>query len=80
MPRLLTLCLVIALASACSSVTVEQYRDYQPTLQPELFFDGYLTAHGVIKNRGGARHQDFQCQHRCILGQRHWHTGGRFHL
>lgn len=53
MPRLLTLCLVIALASACSSVTVEQYRDYQPTLQPELFFDGYLTAHGVIKNRGG---------------------------
>jgi hypothetical protein len=53
MPRLLTLCFIAVLTTACSSIKVEDYRDYQPTLQPETFFEGYLTAHGVIKNRGG---------------------------
>lgn len=53
MPRLIMLLLCMTLASACSSVNVRQYKDFQPNLQPEAFFDGYLTAHGVIKNRGG---------------------------
>ena len=53
MLRLLILCLSITLVTACSSVKVDDYRDYEPTLHPETFFDGSLTAHGVVKNRGG---------------------------
>ena len=39
--------------SACSSVKVSDYADNQPQLDPETFFDGQLSAHGVIKDRGG---------------------------
>ena len=53
MLKFLTLSLSITLATACSSVKVEDYTDYRPAMQPETFFNGYLTAHGVIKNRGG---------------------------
>ena len=53
MPKLLTLCLLVTLVSACSSVKVGDYRDFEPNLHPESFFVGYLSAHGVIKNRGG---------------------------
>ena len=45
--------LVLILMAACSSVEVEDYRSKKPTLAPEEFFAGYLTAHGVVKNRGG---------------------------
>ena len=44
------LCLALA---GCSSVTVQDYSEGQPVLVPEEFFDGQLTAHGVIKDRGG---------------------------
>lgn len=37
----------------CSSVTVNDYAARSPALVPETFFDGALTAHGVIKDRGG---------------------------
>ena len=53
MIRLLIASLIITLMSACSSVTVDDYRDYEPVIKPETFFSGYLTAHGVIKNRNG---------------------------
>jgi hypothetical protein len=39
--------------SGCSTVTVEDYADKRPVLQPEQFFDGDLSAYGVIKDRGG---------------------------
>ena len=39
--------------AACSSVQVEDYAANSPALVPEDFFDGRLTAHGVIKDRGG---------------------------
>ncbi len=39
--------------SGCSSVNVQGYADKAPKLVPEEFFDGRLTAHGVVKNRGG---------------------------
>ena len=47
-----------ALASAavllgCSSVSVVDYASNEPQLVPETFFDGRLTAHGVVKNRSG---------------------------
>lgn len=51
--RLYIAALIISLLGACSPVTVEDYRNYKPALQPETFFSGYLTAHGVIKNRSG---------------------------
>ena len=38
---------------ACSTVSVEDYASNQPSLVPETFFDGSLTAHGVVKNRSG---------------------------
>lgn len=39
--------------SACSSPQLQDYSDNQPVLNPEEFFDGALTAHGVVKNRSG---------------------------
>lgn len=53
MLKLLTLTLFVTLVTGCSSTKVEDYKNYEPVMQPEVFFDGYLTAHGVIKNRGG---------------------------
>ncbi|MEQ8802101.1 MAG: DUF3833 family protein, partial [Haliea sp.] len=48
----LLLALTLGLAG-CSPVTVQDYADNRPRLVPEEFFQGQLTAHGVIKNRGG---------------------------
>ena len=42
--------LVIA---ACSNVQVTDYNDFKPVLDVEQFFNGELTAHGVVKDRGG---------------------------
>lgn len=39
--------------TACSQVTVTDYRDARPLLDIEQFFTGDLTAHGVVKDRGG---------------------------
>ena len=50
--RLVTLLSAIALVG-CGSVAVEDYADRTPRLVPESFFDGDLTAHGVVKDRGG---------------------------
>ena len=38
---------------ACSQIQVDEYRNLEPTLIPEVFFAGTLTAHGIIKNRSG---------------------------
>ncbi len=50
--------LLLALSAAllmpgCSSVSVDDYAGRSPALVPENFFNGALTAHGVIKDRGG---------------------------
>jgi len=50
--RLLLLATML-FATACSQVTVNDYADRTPTLDPKVFFDGKLTAHGVIQNRSG---------------------------
>lgn len=39
--------------SACSATDLQQYSANKPEFIPEDFFSGQLTAHGVIKNRGG---------------------------
>ncbi|MEE4143915.1 MAG: DUF3833 domain-containing protein [Halieaceae bacterium] len=54
MPWLTPLVLTLTLALAgCGSVAVQDYAGRTPALVPERFFDGDLTAHGVIKDRGG---------------------------
>ena len=53
MLRVLTLITTVLFLGACSSVTVEDYRDRTPMFEVETFFDGPLTAHGVVKDRSG---------------------------
>ncbi|MEH6592583.1 MAG: DUF3833 domain-containing protein [Halioglobus sp.] len=53
MTKLPLLLLLTLLLGACSSVSVDDHANFRPALDPVLFFDGKLTAHGVIKNRGG---------------------------
>ncbi len=48
----LILTLVLFL-SACSSVDINLYEKNQPTLVLNEFFNGELTAHGILKNRAG---------------------------
>lgn len=38
---------------ACSATDVRQYADNTPAFAPQEFFNGHLTAHGVLKNRRG---------------------------
>ena len=45
--------LLLVLLSGCSSVDVEEYSGNQPRLSVEEFFNGELTAHGVLKDRSG---------------------------
>ncbi|MEP5568038.1 MAG: DUF3833 domain-containing protein [Halioglobus sp.] len=53
MTRLLLVLTTAFILSACSQVQVTDYRDMQPVFEVEQFFDGPLTAHGVVKNRSG---------------------------
>ncbi len=52
--RLLAAAFAIALLNSCSSVTVQQYADNEPRFVAEEFFNGKLTAHGIVKDRSGA--------------------------
>ncbi len=45
--------LLIACLAACGSVSVTDYKNAKPTLDLETFFQGKLTAHGVVKDRSG---------------------------
>lgn len=51
--RFLSLLLFCLLLNACSPLDVNDYADNQPVLMPESFFNGKLTAHGVVKDRSG---------------------------
>jgi hypothetical protein len=51
--RTICLGLLLILAAGCSPVSVNDYSALQPRLVLEEFFSGQLTAHGVVKNRGG---------------------------
>lgn len=42
-----------ALLSACSGVAIDEYADNQPQLDITHYFEGNLTAHGIIKGRSG---------------------------
>ena len=45
--------LILALIVGCSGSDIEQYRNKQPQFNAESFFNGPLTAHGVLKDRSG---------------------------
>lgn len=50
--RVLLAILVGGLVS-CSNISVEQYADRQPKLNLKHYFNGALSAHGIVKSRGG---------------------------
>ncbi|MCF8068171.1 MAG: DUF3833 domain-containing protein [Desulfobacterales bacterium] len=39
--------------TGCSTIKVSDYANRKPVMIPEEFFDGHLTAHGIVKNRAG---------------------------
>lgn len=51
--RTTLLSVAILAAAACSNVQVTDYNDFKPAMEVEQFFNGRLTAHGVVKDRGG---------------------------
>lgn len=53
MSRTLIAALLFFGLTACTQVKVTDYRDATPLLDVEQFFNGDLTAHGVVKDRGG---------------------------
>ena len=52
MKNLLVIALTILLV-ACSSPSIDDYQGTQPELKLEEFFNGKLTAHGVVLDRNG---------------------------
>ena len=50
---LLVLLLGVGWLTGCSTISVGDYAGLTPEMIPEEFFDGNLTAHGIIKNRAG---------------------------
>jgi hypothetical protein len=57
MPRiqnaLISALVLFVFLSGCSTVKISDYADRTPKMIPEDFFNGRLTAHGIIKNRAG---------------------------
>lgn len=51
--KLSTTLVFTLLLGACAGPDIHQYRDNQPRLVLEEFFDGPLSARGVVKNRAG---------------------------
>lgn len=51
--KLSIILLGLCILPACSSVPVSDYSDNTPVLVVEEFFDGPLSAHGIVKNRSG---------------------------
>ena len=51
--RVVAISFACILLAACSSTSVEDYSGNKPELKIERFFDGKLTAHGIVKDRSG---------------------------
>ena len=50
------------LLSGCSSITVDNYADRSPKLQPSDFFNGKICADGVVRNWRGKQIRQFNAQ------------------
>ncbi len=53
MLRTLIMAVMCGALMACANVRVTDYADKEPLFDVEQFFNGDLTAHGVVKDRGG---------------------------
>lgn len=53
MHKLRILILLTVFCTGCSQVKVSDYSSMRPALQPEQFFNGQLSAHGLVKDRSG---------------------------
>ena len=53
MLKILLAAVAVSFMTACSGIKVDDYSEFTPVLNPETFFEGELSAHGVVKNRGG---------------------------
>ncbi len=53
MLRSILVILAVGAMMACSNVRVTDYANNQPLFEMEQFFQGDLTAHGIVKDRGG---------------------------
>ena len=53
MLRSVVLVVVVGALLGCTSVRVTDYADKTPVFQVEQFFQGNLSAHGIVKDRGG---------------------------
>ena len=49
-----------AIMLSCSATLIDDYRGRTPAFEPEDFFDGALTAHGVVKNFSGTAIRHFR--------------------
>ena len=57
---------LLGFLAGCSSPGLEKHTVGSPRLQPEDFFDGFLTAHGVIKDWQGSVARQFEADiHAC---------------
>ena len=55
--------MIIATGSSllgCSSATISDFQGRSPAFAPEAFFNGTLTAHGIVKDFSGAANRHFQ--------------------
>lgn len=59
MIRSLQTLILLAALSACSTVKVGDYSNMLPAFSAEEFFDGRLSAHGVVKDRSGTVTRSF---------------------
>ena len=57
--RLTLVLFLTLLLTACAGVSVEEYQKRTPAFEPETFFRGALTAHGVVKNYAGFASRSF---------------------
>lgn len=69
--RIIGLWLLVLVLGGCAGPSLEDYQSGQPTLVPAQFFDGALTARGIVKNRSGQVIRTFDAT---IQG--HWNAQG----
>lgn len=55
----LTACGLTFVLTGCSSTSVDDYQARKPAFEPETFFNGALTAHGVVKDFSGTAIRHF---------------------
>ena len=53
------ICLATLLLGGCGTASIEDYQDRSPAFMPEDFFNGALTAHGVVKDYSGSAIRHF---------------------